>query len=47
MDLSIAEIADTLELSENSVKTHLQRGLARLRTETGLADEPTTTGAAR
>jgi len=47
MDLSVAEIADTLDLSENSVKTHLKRGLARLRTETGLVDEPTEGGAVR
>lgn len=46
MDLPVAEIAATLDLSENSVKTHLKRGLARLRTETGLLDEPTG-GAAR
>jgi RNA polymerase sigma factor (sigma-70 family) len=39
MDLPVGEIAVTLELSENSVKTHLRRGLARLRTETGLADD--------
>ena len=29
-ELGIAEIADTLRLSPNSVKTHLQRGLAAL-----------------
>ncbi|MDH4279274.1 MAG: sigma-70 family RNA polymerase sigma factor, partial [Acidimicrobiia bacterium] len=34
MELSVAEIAATLDLSENSVKTHLKRGLARLRTTT-------------
>ncbi len=39
MELSVAEIAATLELSENSVKTHLKRGLARLRTVTGLVDD--------
>ena len=30
LDLGIPEIAGTLELSPNSVKTHLQRGLASL-----------------
>ena len=30
MDLPIAEIAETLGLSPNSVKTHLQRGLRAL-----------------
>jgi DNA-directed RNA polymerase specialized sigma24 family protein len=30
MDLPISEIADTLGLSPNSVKTHLQRGLRAL-----------------
>ncbi len=30
LDLGIPEIAETLELSPNSVKTHLQRGLASL-----------------
>jgi len=30
LDLGIPEIADTLALSPNSVKTHLQRGLAAL-----------------
>lgn len=30
LELPIAEIATTLELSQNSVKTHLQRGLAAL-----------------
>jgi DNA-directed RNA polymerase specialized sigma24 family protein len=35
------EIAATLEVSENSVKTHLKRGLARLRTVTDLADDDT------
>lgn len=39
MELSVAEIATTLEVSENSVKTHLKRGLARLRTKTGLNDD--------
>ncbi|MFZ9042099.1 MAG: RNA polymerase sigma factor [Ilumatobacteraceae bacterium] len=47
MDLSVAEIAQTLDLSENSVKTHLKRGLARLRFETGLVDAPTGTGGVR
>jgi RNA polymerase sigma factor (sigma-70 family) len=30
LDLGVPEIAETLELSPNSVKTHLQRGLAAL-----------------
>ena len=30
LDLAVQEIADTLELSPNSVKTHLQRGLRAL-----------------
>ena len=30
MDLSIPEIATTLGISVNSVKTHLQRGMAML-----------------
>ncbi len=41
MDLSVADIASTLNVSENSVKTHLKRGLARLRTLTDLADDDT------
>lgn len=32
LDLSIADIAETLGLSSNTVKTHLQRGLAGLAT---------------
>jgi RNA polymerase sigma factor (sigma-70 family) len=39
MELSVAEVAATLEVSENSVKTHLKRALARLRTVTGLVDD--------
>ena len=35
LDLPIAEIASTLGLSSNSVKTHLQRGLRRLSVELG------------
>jgi RNA polymerase sigma factor (sigma-70 family) len=31
LELTVAEIADTLGLSPNSVKTHLKRGLATLR----------------
>ncbi len=31
LELTVAEIADTLGLSPNSVKTHLKRGLASLR----------------
>lgn len=38
-ELSVAEIAATLEVSENSVKTHLKRGLARLRAVTDIADD--------
>jgi RNA polymerase sigma factor (sigma-70 family) len=33
LELSVAETADTLKLSPNSVKTHLKRGLAALRTD--------------
>jgi RNA polymerase sigma-70 factor (sigma-E family) len=33
LELSIADIADTLGLSPNSVKTHLQRGLRALKTD--------------
>ncbi len=40
MELPVADIAATLEVSENSVKTHLKRGLARLRTDTDLDDDP-------
>ena len=36
LDLPVAEVADTLNISQNSVKTHLKRGPARLRTTTGL-----------
>ena len=39
MELSVAEVAATLDLSENSVKTHLKRGLSRLRATTGLVDD--------
>lgn len=39
LELSVNEIADTLDLSPNSVKTHLKRGLARLRTTTGLPED--------
>jgi RNA polymerase sigma factor (sigma-70 family) len=39
LDLPVAEIATTLELSPNSVKTHLKRGLAKLRSTAGLRDE--------
>jgi len=34
-DLGVADIADTLGLSPNSVKTHLKRGLKALRTDIG------------
>jgi RNA polymerase sigma factor (sigma-70 family) len=37
LELSVAEIADTLDLSPNSVKTHLKRGLASLRHAPDLA----------
>lgn len=36
LELSVAEIAETLDLSPNSVKTHLQRGLASLRRHEGM-----------
>lgn len=39
MELSVAEIAATLGLSQNSVKTHLKRGLAQLRSSGDLADD--------
>ena len=39
MELSVAETAATLRLSENSVKTHLKRGLARLRADLGVGAE--------
>lgn len=35
LDLGVAEIADTLGVSPNSVKTHLKRGLNALRDELG------------
>ncbi len=38
LDLPVAEIATTLDLSQNSVKTHLKRGLANLRTTSGLTE---------
>lgn len=38
-ELSIADIAITLGVSENSVKTHLKRGLARLRTTPDLTTD--------
>ena len=37
LELTVAEIADTLGLSPNSVKTHLKRGLATLRLAPNLA----------
>jgi RNA polymerase sigma factor (sigma-70 family) len=37
LELSVAEIADTLGVSPNSVKTHLKRGTATLRTTPDLA----------
>ena len=36
LELSVAEIGETLGLSPNSVKTHLKRGLAALRLDTEL-----------
>lgn len=39
LDLSVREIAETLDISENSVKTHLKRGLAALRSVTTLDDD--------
>jgi RNA polymerase sigma factor (sigma-70 family) len=33
LELSVAETAETLGISDNSVKTHLKRGLASLRTQ--------------
>lgn len=36
-ELSVAEIAETLDLSPNSVKTHLKRGLVKLRNTPDLA----------
>jgi len=41
-ELGIAEIADTLGLSPNSVKTHLQRGLAALERQLGVPAEAET-----
>lgn len=48
MELSVTECAATLGVSPNSVKTHLKRGLAHLRTTAVTADDagrrgPTTT----
>jgi RNA polymerase sigma factor (sigma-70 family) len=37
-EVGIADIADTLGISQNSVKTHLKRGLAAM--ERHLEDEP-------
>lgn len=37
LELSVAEIADTLTISNNSVKTHLKRGLVALRNQNDLA----------
>jgi RNA polymerase sigma factor (sigma-70 family) len=39
MELSVGETAATLRLSENSVKTHLKRGLAKLRVELGVESD--------
>ncbi len=40
MELSVNEIADTLSLSANSVKTHLKRGLTTLRIDANLDSIP-------
>ncbi len=37
LELSVAEIADTLSISPNSVKTHLKRGLVALRAQPDVA----------
>lgn len=37
LELSVAEIAETLDVSPNSVKTHLKRGLSALRQQPELA----------
>lgn len=37
LELSVAEIADTLSISPNSVKTHLKRGLVALREQSDVA----------
>ena len=39
LDLSVEEVADTLGVSQNTVKTHLKRALAQLRTTTGFTDD--------
>jgi RNA polymerase sigma factor (sigma-70 family) len=39
LELPVAEIATTLGLSVNSVKTHLQRGLRALETRLGVTAE--------
>lgn len=44
LELSVTEIAETLSISENSVKTHLKRALARLRTVSDLVDARETLG---
>lgn len=44
LELSVAEIAETLDLSENSVKTHLRRALARLRSLPDLVDAASPVG---
>jgi RNA polymerase sigma factor (sigma-70 family) len=36
LELTVAEIAETLDLSPNSVKTHLKRGLVSLRIDPDL-----------
>jgi RNA polymerase sigma factor (sigma-70 family) len=45
LELGIAEIAETLELSPNSVKTHLKRGLVSLGGALGEGSEGDRTGA--
>jgi RNA polymerase sigma-70 factor (sigma-E family) len=39
-ELSVADVAEVLDISANSVKTHLQRGLASLRISLG-SEDPT------
>jgi RNA polymerase sigma-70 factor (ECF subfamily) len=39
-DLSVARVAELMEISESSVKEHLQRGRSRLEAELGAASPP-------
>ena len=43
-ELGIDDIAETLGISRNSVKTHLKRGLAAMEQRLGRAREPTLEG---